>query len=36
MNIEKIINELISELKNSEYAKRTALFDEIDKAIDNK
>lgn len=33
---EKIINELISELKNSEYAKRTALFDEIDKAIDNK
>ena len=33
---EKIVNELISELKNSEYAKRTALFDEIDKAIDNK
>lgn len=30
---EKIVNELISELKNSEYAKRTALFDEIDKAI---
>ena len=33
---EKLVNELISELKNSEYAKRIALFDEIDKAITNK
>lgn len=33
---EKIVNELISELNYSEYAKRTALFDEIDKAITNK
>lgn len=32
----KIGNGFISELKNSEYAKRTALFDEIDKAINNK
>ena len=32
-NGEKIVNELISELKNSEYSKRTALFDEIKKAI---
>lgn len=28
---EKIVNELISELKNSEYSKRTALFNEIKK-----
>ena len=30
---EKIVNELISKLKNSEYSKRTALFDEINKVI---
>lgn len=30
---EKIVNELISELKSSEYLKRIALFDEIKKAI---
>lgn len=30
---EKIVKEFISELKNSEYSKRIALFDEIDKAI---
>ena len=32
-SLEKIVNELISELKNSEYSKRTALFDEIRNAI---
>jgi len=30
---EKIVHELINELKNSEYSKRIALFDEINKAI---
>ena len=29
----KYVNELINELKNSEYSKRIALFDEINKII---
>lgn len=33
---EKIVNELINELKNSEYSKRIALFDEIHKVFINK
>ena len=32
----KIVNGFISELKDSEYSKRIALFDEIDKVIINK
>ena len=32
-NGKELVNELINELKNSEYSKRTALFDEINKAI---
>lgn len=32
-NGEKLVNELINELKNSEYSKRIAMFDEINKAI---
>lgn len=30
---EKIVKELVNELKNSEYSKRIALFDEINRAI---
>lgn len=33
---EKMVNRLIEELKNSEYSKRTALFDEIKKAINRR
>jgi len=33
---ERRVNEIISELKNSKYAKRTALFDEIAQAISKK
>lgn len=32
-NGKEVVNELINELKNSEYSKRIALFDEINKAI---
>ena len=32
-NGEQLVNNTIKELKYSEYAKRTALFDEIEKAI---
>ena len=31
----RIVDELIKELKNSEYSKRIALFDEINKVIKN-
>ena len=30
---ERLVNELINELKSSEYSKRIALFDEINNAI---
>lgn len=33
-NGEKIVSEFLMELKNSEYSKRTALFDEIEKNLD--